>query len=168
MQVSSVFGPGVFGSEVFGPEVFWAVALSGGLGVWLAVIAVIDARTLRIPDGLSLPLIGAGLVAAAFWPASELADRLIGAGAGFLILGAVGEVYFRLRQREGLGLGDAKLFAGAGAWLGWQMLPWVLVVASVAALCRALIHRSRPEIAFGPWLALGFWLCLQVRLFWPG
>lgn len=149
-------------------EFFWAAAVSGGLGVWLAAIAVIDARSLRIPDRLSLPLIGAGLLAAATGPAGVFADRLVGAGAGFLILGGVGEVYFRLRHREGLGLGDAKLFAAAGAWLGWQMLPWVLVVASVLALVWTLTQRSRPEIAFGPWLALGFWLCLQVRLFWPG
>ena len=151
----------------FGPDAVWAVLLSGGLGVWLAAIAVIDARTLRIPDWLSLPLIAAGLLAAAFGPAAGLADRLIGAGAGFLTLGLVGEVHFRLRQREGLGLGDAKLFAAAGAWLGWQMLPWVLVVASVPALVWAVTHRARAEVAFGPWLALAFWLCVQARLFRP-
>ena len=153
---------------IFGPDGVWAVVLSGGLGVWLTAIAVIDARTLRIPDWLSLPLIAAGLLAAATGPASVLADRLIGAGAGFLILGLVGEVHFRWHQREGLGLGDAKLFAAAGAWLGWQMLPWVLVVASVPALVWTLTHRDRTEVAFGPWLALAFWLCLEARLFWPG
>ena len=143
-----------------------AAALSAGIGVYLAAIAAIDLKTLRIPDYLSLPLVAAGLAMAAAGPRDILANHLIGAGAGFLLLAVFGEIFYRLRGREGLGLGDAKLFAAAGAWLGWQSLPYVMVLASIGGLCWALI-QARGQIAFGPWIALGFWLCLQVQLFWP-
>lgn len=126
---------------------------------FLVAIAVIDARTLRIPDSLSLPLIALGLVLTAVDDRRALADHLIGAAAGFLILAAIGEIYFRRRGTEGLGLGDAKLFAAAGAWLGWQALPQVLLIAAVGGLVHALVKRSSGngrEIAFGPWLAIAF------------
>ncbi len=146
---------------------FGAVALSAGIGLYLYAIARIDLKTLRIPDYLSLPLVAAGLGVAATGSKETLSSHLIGAGAGFLLLAVFGEVFFRLRNREGLGLGDAKLFAAAGAWLGWQSLPYVMLLASVGGLCWALTHRSSSQIAFGPWIALGFWLCLQHALFWP-
>lgn len=139
-------------------------AVAVGLGLWLLVIAVIDLKTLRISDMLSLPLMVFGLIFAGFQDIRILADHLIGAGVGFLVLGLVGEFFFRLRGREGLGLGDAKLFAAAGAWLGWQALPMVLLVAALGGLCWALLRRERGELAFGPWLALGFWLELLLRL----
>ena len=125
----------------------------------LAAIAVIDARTLRIPDSLSLPLIGLGLVMVATRDSAAMADHLIGAGAGFLVLAAIGEFHFRRRGTEGLGLGDAKLFGAAGAWLGWQALPQVLLIAAVGGLVHAVVRRKSVkgvEIAFGPWLAIGF------------
>ncbi len=140
-------------------------ALSACVGAYLAVIAVIDLKTLRIPDGLSLPLVAAGLLFAATGPRAGLADGLIGAGAGFLVLALFGEIFFRLRQIEGLGLGDAKLFAAAGAWLGWQSLPAVLLLASTGGLLWALTRPRTQPIAFGPWIALGFWMCLQQKLF---
>ena len=136
----------------------WAVAV--GLGLWLLAIAVIDLKTLRIPDVLSLPLVAMGLLVAGFSGVSVFAMHLIGAGLGFLVLAGFGEVFFRLRGREGLGLGDAKLFAAAGAWLGWQALPVVLLVAAVGGLVWAVLRRQNGEVAFGPWLALGFWLVL--------
>ena len=144
-----------------------AAALSASVGFYLLAIAVIDLKTLRIPDYLSLPLVAAGLALTATGPKEILADHLIGAGCGFLLVAGLGEVFFRLRNHEGLGLGDAKLFAAAGAWLGWQSLPVVMLVAAVGGLCWALTHARATQIAFGPWIALGFWLCLQPMLFWP-
>ena len=134
--------------------------ICAGLLLTLALlqIARVDQATLRIPDAISLPLIAVGLGLAALSPAPALADRLIGAGAGFLLLAALGEGYFRWHRREGLGLGDAKLFGAAGAWLGWQALPWVLLVAAGAALVWAMVARRQGAVAFGPWLALAFWL----------
>ncbi len=128
-------------------------------------IAVEDFRHKRIPDLASLPLILIGLTLSGRASGIPLADRLIGGGAGFLVLWAIGEVMFRLRGAEALGIGDAKLFGAAGAWLGWSALPAVLLIASIMGLAFA---ASRPgpmqrELAFGPWLAAGFvlnWLWL--------
>lgn len=141
------------------------IFLSVAIGVWLVAIAVIDLKSLRIPDALTLPMVASGLSLAWLSGYSDFADRLIGAGAGYLTMAGFGQAYFRLRGREGLGLGDAKLFAAAGAWLGWQALPFVLLIASVGGLCWVWITRHEGELAFGPWLALGFWLCLTVGSF---
>ncbi len=127
----------------------------------LLAIAVIDLRTYRIPDALSLPLLCVGLLLAWFEPEARPWDHALGAVLGYGSLALFGEIYFRLRHREGLGLGDAKLFGAAGAWLGWQALPLVLAIASAGALVFALVTlrwRRDPRLAFGPWLAFGFWI----------
>lgn len=127
----------------------------------LVAVAVVDLRTLRIPDWLSLPLIGGGLLWAASAGQEPWTDHLLGAAFGYASLASFGAVYFRLRGREGLGLGDAKLFSAAGAWLGWQALPLVLATASLAGLVFAIAtSRSHPNarLAFGPWIALATWL----------
>lgn len=124
----------------------------------LLAIGRADLRTLRIPDALNAALILSGLALAATGP--RLADHVVGAAAGFGLFWAIGEVHFRGTGREGLGLGDAKLFGGAGAWLGWQALPLVLLIAAVGGLVAALVQRRRgggAELAFAPWLALGLW-----------
>jgi leader peptidase (prepilin peptidase)/N-methyltransferase len=77
----------------------------------------------------------------------------------------IGWLYRRMRGRHGLGLGDAKLLAAAGAWLGWAALPSVVVIAAVLALALALAQALgcaklalTGKLAFGPHLALAFWL----------
>jgi leader peptidase (prepilin peptidase) / N-methyltransferase len=92
-------------------------------------------------------------------------SHLVGALAGFAAFAAIAFVYRRLRRREGLGLGDAKLLAAAGAWLGWQALPGLVVIAAVCALAVALARAvtgdrlsATTRIAFGSYLALAFWL----------
>lgn len=144
------------------PALPFALLATALLSALLLAIARIDAATLRIPDRLSLPLIGLGLLWAALQAPPVWPQHLIGAATGFLTLALIGEVYFRRTGREGLGLGDAKLFGAAGAWLGWQALPHVLLIAACAGLIFALRGKSRPDtppaLAFGPWLALGFWL----------
>lgn len=127
----------------------------------LVVISVIDLRQYRIPDVLSLPLIGAGIAVAYVQPSVPMAPHLIGAGAGFLVLAVIGEIYFRRNGTEGVGLGDAKLFSAAGAWLDWTSLPLVLLLAAGGGLFYVAISGSLKKssgIAFGPWLALAFWL----------
>ncbi len=127
----------------------------------LVVISVIDLRQYRIPDVLSLPLIGAGIAVAYVQPSVPVVPHLIGAGAGFLVLAVIGEIYFRRNGTEGLGLGDAKLFSAAGAWLDWTSLPLVLLLAAGGGLCYVSItgnFKMRSSIAFGPWLAFAFWL----------
>jgi leader peptidase (prepilin peptidase)/N-methyltransferase len=139
-------------------EDFLKIVLTALLVAVLAWITVTDFRSRRIPDLASLPLIALGLLLSGGVSGLGLADRLMGAGLGFLILWAVGEAFWRLRGVEGLGIGDAKLFGAAGAWLGWQALPVVLLIAAVMGLAFAAL-TGRRELAFGPWLAAGFALC---------
>lgn len=145
-------------------------ALVAALVGWvLLAAALVDRRTLLLPDLLTLPLIAAGLAAAGFGlaPASPLGS-LAGALSGLAGTALLAEAYRRLRGREGLGMGDAKLLAAAGAWLGPGALPLVLLIGAAAALAAALAtgaHRRPQEpLPFGPWLALGFWSVLLVEL----
>ena len=126
-----------------------------GFCLW---ICLVDFRERRIPDLASLPLICVGLVLSGYATQVALADRLIGTGAGFLLFWAIGEAYFRVRSYEALGLGDAKIFAAAGAWLGWSYLSEVLLFASLSGLLFATVRPkfSKVDLAFGPWLAAGF------------
>jgi leader peptidase (prepilin peptidase)/N-methyltransferase len=135
--------------------------LTVGLAAVLLRLALIDMKTYRLPDVYTLPLIAFGLCLAWAFPLPVLADRVIGTAAGFLSLALIGEVHFRRSGTEGLGLGDAKLFAAAGAWLGWQTLPVVLLIATTTGLIFALSQGGGKTIpiAFGPMLGLGFLLC---------
>ncbi len=145
-------------------------ALIAALVGWvLLAAALVDRRTLLLPDLLTLPLLGAGLLAA--WaglapagPRASIAGALVGFGGTALLA----LCYAKLRGREGLGFGDAKLLAAAGAWLGPAALPLVLVIGAASALVAALAigaHRRPDEpIPFGPWLALGFWSVLSIEL----
>lgn len=140
-----------------------ASLLAALLGWWLLALALIDLRSWRLPDRLTLPLIVAGLAVAALdlLPAADLLQSLLGAVLGYLALAAVAWGYRRLRGRDGLGLGDAKLLAAAGAWLGIAPLPWLVLMAAVMGLALAIARARpvRPETAvpFGPPLALAFW-----------
>ena len=135
------------------------------LGWWLLALGWIDARHWLLPDALTLPLVVAGLAAVLAFDPADFGDRLLGAAAGYLALRTVAWLYRRLRGRDGLGEGDAKLLAAAGAWVGAAGLPQVVLIASIggllAALCLRLVGvRLGPASAlpFGPFLALGTWL----------
>ena len=144
----------------------WQAAAGCLLGWTLLTIAAIDQRRMIIPDILSLPLIPAGLAVAALTapvPAGAIADSAVGAALGYAILAALAAVYRRLRGREGLGRGDMKLMAAAGAWVGWQGLPSVMLVAGslglILAACGVLAGRdldARRRRPFGPALCLAF------------
>lgn len=132
------------------------------LGWTLLTLAWIDARTLLLPDALTLPLLLAGLAEAWLNDPEALPDRLLGAALGWTMFTGLAWLWRRLRGIEALGQGDAKLLAAGGAWLGWQALPNVLLVAATCGLVGALISgRGRVSatqtIAFGPWLALAIW-----------
>lgn len=143
----------------------WLLPVSCALGWTLLTLAVIDQRHFLLPDVLTLPLIPAGLVVAWAIDPSLLMPHIVGALAGFAAFAAIAFVYRRMRRREGLGLGDAKLLAAAGAWLGWEALPGLVAVAALCALAVALARTvtggtlsATTRVAFGSYLALAFWL----------
>jgi leader peptidase (prepilin peptidase)/N-methyltransferase len=146
------------------------------LGWAMLAIAVIDAQRFIIPDVLSLPAIPLGLLAAPMLDAQAAASTLILEHVGAAILGAaalyaIRQLYYVLRQREGLGLGDVKLAAVAGAWTGLAGLGHVLLLACVMAIATVLLlHlrqtralRGSTAVAFGVFLAPSIWLvwCLS-------
>ncbi len=139
--------------------------LGCGLGWTLLALAWIDLEWLILPDVLTLPLLLGGLAATYLADPDALADAALGAALGWTVFAAVAAGYRALRGRDGLGGGDAKLLAAAGAWLGWQALPAVMLLAAGTALgvvgtLRLLRRRASGgmKLAFGPWLALATWL----------
>jgi leader peptidase (prepilin peptidase)/N-methyltransferase len=151
----------------------WAAALTAGASLWLScalawcllALAVIDVREGLLPDALTFPLLLIGLAAAIPEGRTDLLDRGIGAIAGFASLAVTRVLYRRIRGREGLGLGDAKLLGAAGAWVSWEGLPSVVLIGSIVTLTWALAERwrGRPvvldqRIPFGPGLCLGAWI----------
>lgn len=129
---------------------------------WAATLlaaAVIDAHTTLLPDALTMPLLWAGLVAAACGWTLPTTVAVLGATVGFLFLWGVHHAFLLLTGREGMGRGDFKLLAALGAWLGWQaLLPlvlWAALTGSVVGL--ALRYRGALKgsmyIPFGPFLA---------------
>lgn len=157
----------------------WSAASASGWLVWagcflgwvLLALATIDFRHFVLPDFLTIPLLGAGLFVAWVRDPASLADHAIGAAAGFLFVAALRRIYWSMRGREGIGLGDAKLLAGAGAWLSWAGLPSVVLLASLSGLTVALLHRIRggrldlsDRVPFGTFLCVAIWI---VWLFGP-
>ena len=153
------------------------------LGWTLITLSIVDARTFLLPDCLTLPLIAAGVGHSAWLntiPGSDAGDYLLEAAwslaagaAGFLFMALVARTFRQIRGIEGLGLGDAKLFAAAGAWLGLLALPSVVLIGAVAALVAAILtHRvlkpaeplGTTPMSFGPYLAGATWV---VALYGP-
>jgi len=138
-------------------------ALVAFVGWLLLAMALIDNEHLILPDTMTLPLIVAGVAGALLpgWPGPATADAVLGAITGFASFWLIREAYLRWRKVEGLGLGDAKLFAAAGAWCGWQSLPTILLIAAGIGLVIAFLRgqglQSREPVPFGGMLAVGFW-----------
>lgn len=130
----------------------------------LVALSTIDALTFRLPDLLNLALFCAGLLFTILASPESLAWNLSSAVVGFLALFGVSAIYKRFRGRAGLGLGDAKLYAGGGMWLGLEGLSSTLLVACLSALLAvgiALLSGQRfsssTPLPFGPFLSLGIW-----------
>jgi leader peptidase (prepilin peptidase)/N-methyltransferase len=153
----------------FGPQAALAIVFTG----YLIALTCIDVDRQLLPDALTLPLLWIGLLAS-LWhtaasgsaPPAALRDALIGAAAGYLFLWAVFQLFRLITGKEGMGYGDFKLFAAIGAWLGWQMLPLVLILAAVGgsvvgiALIVAKRHGRGVPIPFGPYLAGAAWIAM--------
>ncbi len=129
---------------------------------------MIDIDTQLLPDNITLPLLWAGLVANIWGTFVPLSDAVIGAVAGYLSLWTIYWLFKLIRGKEGMGYGDFKLLAALGAWLGWQLLPVIVLLSSVvgAAIGIALIvFKGRDHsipLAFGPYLAIAGAIALFV------
>jgi len=148
--------------------------LGAALGCGLLALAVIDAHLHRLPDSITLPLIVIGLVAAWIEQADLPASQIAGAVIGYASLAVIDWLYRLVRGRDGLGLGDAKLLAAAGAWLGWRPLPAVVLVACACGGIVLIIYAMRgrrstalSSLPFGPVLAIGIWLGFLAQRVFP-
>jgi leader peptidase (prepilin peptidase)/N-methyltransferase len=142
------------------------------LGWALLTLAWIDWDHMILPDVLTLPLLLAGLAATWVLDADSVTDHAAAAAVGYLLFRALEIAYRRLRGRDGLGQGDAKLLAASGAWTGLAALAQVVLLAGVLGLAAALVMRLAGRqigrgtaLPFGPALALATWL---VWLYAPG
>lgn len=138
--------------------------IDAALGWALLCAAWIDAETFRLPDLITLPLILAGLGVTGLYQPAALYDHAAAAALGYLGFRLLDQAYLAVRHRHGLGQGDAKLLAAAGAWLGLASLPYVIMTAGLLGIGMAILssrpgglHRAQ-RIAFGPALALAFFL----------
>lgn len=130
------------------------------LFAWLLIaMTFIDADTQLLPDDLTLPLLWAGLLINLNGTFVPLQEAVIGAAAGYLSLWSVYWLFKLATGKEGMGYGDFKLLAALGAWLGWKMLPVIILLSSLvgAIVGVALIvfakHGRHNPIPFGPYLA---------------
>lgn len=132
----------------------------------LVALAFIDYDTQLLPDGITLPLVWSGLLINVGELLAPLSSAVIGAAAGYLILWGVYQLFKLVTGKEGMGYGDFKLLAALGAWLGWQPLPLMILLASFIGAILGLFmilalgrDRQRP-IPFGPFLCAAGWVAL--------
>ncbi|RKZ34524.1 MAG: prepilin peptidase [Gammaproteobacteria bacterium] len=159
-------------SGVLAALVAWRYGLSvqcvGALLLTWALVALtfIDLDTQLLPDSITLPFLWLGIGFNLFSVYTTLAASVIGAMAGYLSLWTVYHLFRITTGKEGMGFGDFKLLAAIGAWLGWQMLPAVILLSAlVGAIVGITIivlrgHDRNVPIPFGPYLAAAGWVAL--------
>jgi leader peptidase (prepilin peptidase)/N-methyltransferase len=148
----------------FGPTVQGLTALL--LTLFLIAMTGIDIDHQLLPDNLTIPLMWGG-IALSFWSVhADLASSVAGAIAGYLVLWSIYHLFRLATGKEGMGYGDFKLLAALGAWLGWQMLPIVVIFSSVVGAVAGLamigsgrLKRDTP-MPFGPFIAAAGWIAL--------
>lgn len=148
----------------YGPAAFAAMAF-----IWaLIALAFIDMETQLLPNDITFPMLWGGLLVNLSDGFTDIRSAIIGAVAGYLILWSVYWCFKLVTGKEGMGYGDFKLLAVIGAWLGWQMLPLVILFSSVAGsmagvgLIIMANHGRHIPVPFGPYLAGGG----LIALFW--
>ena len=143
--------------------------LSALILVWMLIaMSFIDLDTQLLPDELTLPLMWLGLLINLDGTFVPLRDAVVGAAAGYLFLWLVYWMFLAATGKEGIGYGDFKLLAALGAWMGWMMLPLIVLLSSVVGATFGLFmiaikrhQRDRP-IPFGPFLAAAGLLTLLI------
>lgn len=146
-------------------------ALGAGLGLLMLAIAIVDARSFIIPNELSAAALALALVNAAMQDFAGGVEGIAWSGLRGMALAAcflaVRTAYYRIRGREGIGLGDVKLAGVAGAWLGWTAMPIAVEIAALVALASYVLRqviggrrvRATGRLPFGLFLAPAIWLC---------
>ena len=148
---------------------FGLPAVAAIIFIWaLIALTFIDFDTQLLPDDITLPLLWLGIIFNLYATFTNLNDAIIGAIAGYLVLWSVYWMFKLVTGKEGMGYGDFKLLAAIGAWLGWTMLPLVIMLSSVVGavvgitLIIAVRHGRNIPIPFGPYLAGGG----LIAMFW--
>jgi leader peptidase (prepilin peptidase) / N-methyltransferase len=148
---------------------FGLTAFAAMLFLWCMIaLSFVDFDTQLLPDSITLPLLWAGLLLNLAGGFVDLRSAVIGAAAGYLSLWSVYWGFKAATGKEGMGFGDFKLLAAVGAWLGWQMLPLVVLASSFVgaivgiALMLLARHGRNVPIPFGPYLAAAG----VIALFW--
>lgn len=145
--------------------------------VWVLIaLTVIDFDTQLLPDSLTLPLLWLGLIVNHFGVLTDFSSAFWGAVAGYLSLWSIYWAFKLITGKEGMGHGDFKLLAALGAWLGWQLLPAVILLSSLVGAVVGISlmvfrqHGREVPIPFGPYLAAAGLLCLwfgpQIQSVW--
>lgn len=121
----------------------------------LLALVVVDLQIQLLPDSLTQPLLWTGLAMAWLEVGPSLHSAVAGTMVGYGLLAGVGALFYRCAGRDGIGGGDVKLAGALGAWLGWHLLLWVLLLACLGGALWSLAHRKglRHELTFGPFLA---------------
>lgn len=148
----------------FSPTLLFALAY-----IWILIcLFYIDLDHQLLPDSLSLSLLWLGLVANTQNLFTSLPDAVLSAAAAYLSLWAIIKLYYFFTGKIGMGNGDFKLFAAFGAWFGWQLLPFILLISSLAGTATGILYlrlknkTKDTPIAFGPFLCLAG----LISLFW--
>jgi leader peptidase (prepilin peptidase) / N-methyltransferase len=144
-------------------------AVAAILFIWAMIaLTFIDFDTQLLPDDITMPLLWLGIIFNMFNTFTSLSNAIVGAIAGYLVLWSVYWLFKLVTGKEGMGYGDFKLLAAIGAWLGWPLLPLVIMLSSVVGavvgitLIIATRHGRNIPIPFGPYLAGGG----LIALFW--
>lgn len=148
----------------FGPNLQGLTALV--LTAMLIAMTWIDIDHQLLPDNMTVPLMWGGLLLAVWNVHTDLVSSVIGAMAGYLVLWSVYQLFRLLTGKEGMGYGDFKLLAALGAWMGWQMLPLIVLLSSVVGALVGLILMATGKLKkdhpmpFGPYIAAAGWIAL--------
>jgi leader peptidase (prepilin peptidase)/N-methyltransferase len=148
----------------FGPS--WQFVFASILTFVLVALTGIDLDEMLLPDQMTLPLLWLGLIINLNHTFARPTDAIIGAAAGYLSLWSIFWFFKILTGKEGMGYGDFKLLAVFGAWLGWQMLPLVILLSSlvgavvgITMIVSKRLKQGNP-IPFGPYIAAAGWIAL--------
>ncbi|WP_143735169.1 A24 family peptidase [Methylocaldum sp. 14B] len=144
----------------------WQTASALILSWSLVCLSFIDFDRQLLPDAITLPILWAGLFLSLFNIFTDSSSSILGAIFGYLSLWLVYHLFRIATGKEGIGYGDFKLLAMLGAWLGWGLLPTIVLLSSLVgaiigiAMIAVLRHDRSIPIPFGPYLAIAGWIAL--------